>query len=267
MNPKSWLTQACQLRLVSSLALVGTFAGASDGAFSQIVPDGSLGAERSIVQPDDFDPQLDLITGGARRGINLFHSFQQFNVGEGRGVYFDNPSGIENILSRVTGGSRSEILGTLGILRSNVNLFLINPNGIIFGSNATLDINGSFVATTANTVQFDKQGFFNVSTPNSPPLLTVNPSAFLFNQVATGAITNQSLTGLKVPDGRSLLLVGGDVKLEGGQLQTPSGRVELGGLAAAGTIGLNLDGEKLRLSFPDGVARADVSLTHRCFEW
>ncbi len=71
------------------------------------------------------------------RGCNLFHSFQEFNVDEGRGVYFSNPDNIVNILSRVTGDNISQILGTLGVL-GNANLFLINPNGIVFGPNARL---------------------------------------------------------------------------------------------------------------------------------
>ncbi len=78
------------------------------------------------------------------RGANLFHSFREFNVEEGRSAYFTNPAPIENILSRVTGDNPSQILGKLGVL-GNANLFLINPNGIIFGQNASLDVRGSFV--------------------------------------------------------------------------------------------------------------------------
>ncbi|GAB4201719.1 MAG: hypothetical protein Fur006_54480 [Coleofasciculaceae cyanobacterium] len=99
---------------------------------AQIIPDETLGTERSRLTP--HNPSTERIEGGARRGANLFHSFQQFNVNEGRGAYFANPVGIENILSRVTGGNPSEILGTLGVL-GNANLFFLNPNGIIFGLN------------------------------------------------------------------------------------------------------------------------------------
>ncbi|WP_146195802.1 beta strand repeat-containing protein [Nostoc commune] len=55
--------------------------------------------------------------------------------------------------------------------------------------------------------------------------------------------------------------VGGDVNLEGGKLFVPNGRVELGGLAGEGTVGLNIDDKNLPLIFPDNVALADVSLT------
>ena len=232
-------------------------------AQSRIVPDSTLGAESSQVVPNFNGLPIEVINGGAIRGSNLFHSFEEFNVAEGRVAYFFSPTtSIQNILARVTGSNPSQIMGMLGIFgNSNPNLFLINPNGIIFGSDASLDVGGSFVATTANAIAFNNQGFFNASVPNLPPLLTVNPSAFLFNQIAAGTITNQSVEGLKVPNGRSLLLLGGEVKLEGGVLVAPGGRVELGGMAGTGTVGLNVDGNNLNSSFPDGETLADISLT------
>nr|WP_242063268.1 filamentous hemagglutinin N-terminal domain-containing protein [Nostoc sp. FACHB-892] len=235
---------------------MAAIAGDNEFALAQIVPDNTLGQESSVVISS---PNFELIDGGATRGANLFHSFEQFNVKEGGRAIFRNPNGIENIISRVTGGNRSEIFGRLGVLGS-ANVFLINPNGIIFGPNAQLNIGGSFLATTANAIGFGEQGLFGASAPNSPTLLTVNPSALLFNQIAK-SITNQSTTGLQLSANESLLLVGGDVNLEGGKLSVLNGRVELGGLAGEGTVVLNIDDKNLRLSFPDNVALADVSLT------
>ncbi|MBR8839469.1 MAG: filamentous hemagglutinin N-terminal domain-containing protein [Stigonema ocellatum SAG 48.90 = DSM 106950] len=259
---KSWLSRCWWLGMSCSLAIGGAIAN-WDNAKAQPILDATLGGERSVVTPNVVINGLtsDRIDGGAIRGSNLFHSFSEFNVGEGRGVYFTNPVGIQNILSRVTGKNPSNILGTLGVTGGNANLFLINPNGIIFGQNASLDVGGSFVATTANAIGFGKSGFFSASAPNVPLILTVNPSAFLFNQVANQPITNQSVAGLSVPAGASLLLLGGNVSLDGGTLQAQGGQVELGGLASSGTVGLNIDGNNLSLSFPDGVERADVSLT------
>ncbi|MDV2997617.1 MAG: hypothetical protein N4J56_007322 [Chroococcidiopsis sp. SAG 2025] len=70
------------------------------------------------------------------------------------------------------------------MIRANgaANLFLLNPNGIVVGQNAQLRIGGSFVASTADAIQFGEQGFFSATDPNAPPLLTVNPSAFLFTK-------------------------------------------------------------------------------------
>ena len=260
-----------QLRVLGWLAIVGAIAVPGERAYAQITPDNTLGAERSVVTPDVIQGKpSDRINGGARRGANLFHSFRDFNVREGRGAYFSNPNGVENIFGRVTGGSRSEIGGTLGV-SGEANLFLINPNGILFGSNASLDVKGSFVGTTADGIGFGDRGFFNATNPNAPSqLLTVNPAAFLFNQIAAQPIINRSVSpnsqnpeipdGLRVPTQESLLLVGGEVRLEGGSLRAPGGRIELGGLAAPGTVGLNIDGSDLSLSFPDSVALADVFL-------
>ncbi|NEO99206.1 MAG: S-layer family protein [Symploca sp. SIO2E9] len=269
MIAKNFLDQGLHLSLASSLTLVIAISAGNDSAFAQITPDGTLGAEASVVSP--VAPNIDNITGGAVRGSNLFHSFEQFNIGEGQEASFVTPTGIENILSRVTGGSISEILGILGVSGS-ANLFLINPNGIIFGQNANLNVNGSFVGTTANAIGFGEQGVFSASVPNAPsPLLTVNPSAFLFNQIAAQQRNSIEVRGsLAVPEDQSLLLLGGNVVpnseatgailIEGGILSVPGGRVELGAVAGSATVALSVNENNLELSYPDLVPRADISL-------
>ena len=101
-------------------------------------------------------------------------------------VYFANPTGIENILARVTGGHSSSIMGQLGVQGGNANLFLLNPNGIIFGSNASLDVKGSFVATTANGIRLANGDVFGANPSWALPnqILNVHPEALLFNQIA-----------------------------------------------------------------------------------
>ena len=230
-------------------------------ANGQIVPDETLGEESSTVRQDVIkDVDSDVIEGGATRGANLFHSFEDFNVEAGRGAYFANPDAIDNILSRVTGSNSSQILGTLGVL-GDANLFLINPNGIVFGENARLDVGGSFFASTADSLLFDNGFEFSGSNPEAPPLLTVNIPAGLGFRDDPGSIENQSVSedvGLQVPTGETFALIGGDVSFDGGKITAPGGRVELGGLTAAGTINLSDNGS---LTFPDGVTRADVSFS------
>ncbi|WP_445636221.1 Filamentous hemagglutinin FhaB/tRNA nuclease CdiA-like TPS domain-containing protein [Nostoc sp. DSM 114161] len=250
-------------------------------AQSNIIPDNTLGSDRSLVTPLDTTNNLpvDLIRGGAVRGVNLFHSFQEFNVSEGRATYFlVNNSNIQNILTRVTGKNPSEIFGTLGIISdSNPNLFLINPNGIIFGPNASLDVGGSFVATSANGVNLGQTGIFNASEPTKSNLLSIQPSALFFNAVnnqaeiinnsraratVLGSVLNgdpqRQISGLTVLDGKDLSLIGGNVTLDGGFIFAPGGRVELGGLTEPGIINLDATGWR----FPDNVARADISLAN-----
>ncbi len=217
-------------------------------AQSNIVPDNTLDSETSEVIPNIGATPNELITGGAQRGQNLFHSFREFNVAENRGAYFlvFDPS-IQNILARVTGNNRSDILGVLGtieinngnVFRSNANLFLMNPNGIVFGENARLDINGSFYATTANEIRFGNQGNFSTVNPQAPRALTVNPSALFFDAVAKqGEIVNRSIDGLEVLPGRTLGLVGGNILIEGGTLFASSGRIELGSVASNSLVNI-----------------------------
>jgi filamentous hemagglutinin family protein len=225
-------------------------------ATAQIVPDQTLGAESSRLE------NLTQVAGGAQRGGNLFHSFSQFNIAEGDRVDFVTPVGIQNILTRVTGGT-SNIFGTLAV-GGTANLFLMNPNGIVFGPNASLNIGGSFIATTANAVRLGNVGLFSASQPQSSVLLSIQPDALPFNQINPQAeIVNRSRSGLVLANGNSAALVGGNIKFDGGILAAPGGTIELGGLAAPGTIGLNLNGNDLSLSFPEGVRKADVSLINR----
>lgn len=226
---------------------------------AQIIPDTTLPVNSRITPQNNTS----IIEGGTQAGSNLFHSFGQFSIPTGNAAFFNNAVNIQNIISRVTGGSISNIDG---ILRANgtANLFIINPNGVIFGPNAALNIGGSLAVSTANAIQFGNQGFFSATQPNSPPLLTVNPSAFLFNQITPGNIVVQGQTGRisQVAADRSLILLGGDILINGGTLDAQGGRVELGGLAKVGTVGLNFDNNNLSLVFPPQVEKADIQLSN-----
>jgi filamentous hemagglutinin family protein len=235
-----------QLTLISSLAVSGTFALSECCALAQIKEDGTLGTNSSIVTPSLINgQQTDQIDGGAIHGKNLFHSFEQFSVLTGNTAYFNNAVNIENIITRVTGKSISNIDG---ILRANgtANLFLINPNGIIFGPNASLNIGGSFVASTASSLNFADGTKFSATDPQTTPLLTVSVPVGLQFGATPATIRNQSQAspggainnlkapvGLEVLPGKTLALVGGDLVLEGGNLTAKGGRIELG------SVGLN----------------------------
>jgi filamentous hemagglutinin family protein len=227
---------------------------------AEIKPDSTLGNEPSLVKQNvDIQGTIgNLIEGGAVRGANLFHSFSEFNITDGQRVYFSNPTGIENILTRVTGKNRSEILGTLGVL-GNANLFLINPNGIFFGQNARLDVGGSFVGSTADSFVFDNGFFFSAKNPQPVPLLTINVPLGLQYQNNSGSIQVQG-SGLFKPSGKTIALVGGNVSLDNANLRVPAGRVELGGVSGEGIVEFSRDSDNLRLNFPESLTKADILL-------
>jgi len=243
-------------------------------AYGQISSDGTLPTNVTGADGRNFT-----IDGGAQVGGNLFHSFRDFSVPTGGEAFFNNGADINNIINRVTGGNFSNIDG---LLRANgaANLFLINPAGIVFGPNARLDIGGSFMGTTASGLLFADGAEFGVLDGSGTPLLTVNQPVGLQFRGNEGGIVNRSVhvdgtgarVGLRVPDGQSLSLISGGgaiapqnaggLSLEGGIITATGGRVELGALAGAGTVGLNDDGS---VTFPQGVPRSDVSLTNGGF--
>jgi filamentous hemagglutinin family protein len=95
------------------------------------------------------DYQITQDVGKLENG-NLFHSFGRFNINSTESATFSGSAGIKNIISRVTGGQASTIDGVLRSTISGANVFFLNPAGIIFGENASLDVQGSFHASTAD---------------------------------------------------------------------------------------------------------------------
>ncbi|MEG4070354.1 filamentous hemagglutinin N-terminal domain-containing protein [Microcoleus sp. Pol11C2] len=250
-------------------------------AIAQIIPDNSLGAESSRTVPDTINNlPSDRIEGGATRGVNLFHSLQQFNVGEGRGAYFANPNGIANIFTRVTGGNPSNILGVLGV-QGNANLFLLNPKGIVFGPNARLDLRGSFLASSADSVVFDNGEQFSSSNPDSVPLLNVNIPIGLNFRENPGKIINSSAApalnlpqlpagippifnnmGLAVAPGQTLALVGGDIELNQGSVTASTGQILLGSVASPGMVGLGATPFGLSLNYDKISNLGNIEMTN-----
>ncbi|WP_044210290.1 beta strand repeat-containing protein [Coleofasciculus chthonoplastes] len=191
---------------------------------AQLIPDNTLGTEASIITPQGV---RDLIEGGAKRGSNLFHSFTEFNVSLDQQVYFANPEGIANILTRVTGDNRSNIFGTLGV-DGNANLFLLNPNGILFGVDAKLDVAGSFVASTADGIQLGNDGVFRATNPQNSQLLAIQPGVLFLDALRQQQAEIRNQGQLSVEPGQTLTLAG-DRVISTGSLTAPGGTIQVFG--------------------------------------
>ncbi|BDM78813.1 two-partner secretion domain-containing protein [Acaryochloris marina] len=197
------------------------------------------------------------ISGGSLRGNNLFHSFSDFGVNSGSVATFIDP-GVVNIFSRITGANKSNIDGLIRVSGGNGNLYILNPNGFVFGKNASLDLSGSFIASSANSVQFGNQGFLNIAT-NQISNLTINPSALIYDQA--GKAINVNGAQLTVNDNQNLLLLGGEVNISNGaSLGAFGGRIEIGGLDKPGAIRLNPN-RGFSLQYVNGTSLSNISIS------
>ncbi|MGP0593213.1 two-partner secretion domain-containing protein [Nitrospira sp. T9] len=182
------------------------------------------------------------ITGGTRpgNGSNLFHSFDKFNVGATGVANFLNDSGnpTTNILSRVTGSDASNILGkiqTEGF--GNANLFLMNPAGIVFGKNATLNVGGGAYFTTADYVRLADGVQFTAMPSAQDVLLSVAPvAAFGFLDTNAGGTISVNGSELSVGDGQTLSLVGEDLTIGNSALSAQGGQIAIASVASPGEV-------------------------------
>lgn len=208
--------------------------GLGQAIHAQITPDSTLST--TVTSTDDLNFTIE---NGDTAGTNLFHSFDEFSVPTNGSAIFNNATDIENIFSRVTGSNISNIAGLIQA-NDTANLFLINPNGIVLGSGAKLNIGGSFFATTAESIVFEDNVAFSAANAQDTPLLSINGLIGLqFGETANPIALNQNT--LTVNPGESFGLLGGNIDLTGSTVTTEGGYVVLGSVAPNSTVALDSD--------------------------
>ncbi|MBW4434192.1 MAG: filamentous hemagglutinin N-terminal domain-containing protein [Pelatocladus maniniholoensis HA4357-MV3] len=261
------------LFVILPLVSLGWLASINTVRAQEVSSDGSLSTTvtKTVTNSNDLNFTIE---NGNRAGGNLFHSFSQFSVPNGGSAVFQNPVDVQNIISRVTGGSISNIDG---LIRANgsANLFLINPAGIAFGPNASLSIGGSFFATTANSLLFGDGVEFSATNLATPPVLTVNIPIGLRFRDNPGSIQVQgdgrglrsttdlidTTDGLRVQPDKTLALVGGNISLEGATLKTAGGRIELGSVAGEGQVSLTPINKGFSLGYDAATNLGNIQLS------
>lgn len=211
---------------------------------TRVVRDGTLGPGAGVQPgfvdtPTGIEVQVDESLG-LRSGESLFHSFQAFDVGAGDGVHFSADPGRETsrVISRVTGGDPSNIFGQLRSSVPGADLYLLNPSGVVFGAGASLDVDGSFYAASADRLDLGDEGFFSAR-PDTPSVLrAAPPSAFGFFEGNAGRVSADGAS-LVVPEGEALWLAGSEAAAGGSGLATslsaPGGGVVLVGAGPEGS--------------------------------
>jgi len=216
------------VNLESRIATAQQITAANDGTGTIVTQNGN-----------QFD-----INGGTHSGLNQFHSFEQFGLDAGQIANFISHPQTNNILARVIGGAPSVINGLIQVTGGNSNLYLMNPAGVIFGTNASLNVPGDFTTTTATGISFDGDNWFNAYGDNNYQNLTGTPSQFAFDWTQPGSIINAG--ELAVKTGKDLNLIAGTV-INTGQLNAPGGKITVAAVPGESVVRISKEGQLLSL--------------------
>ena len=201
---------------------------------ADIVLDGTLGHSGPLSGPK-FAIGAEL---GQQHGGNLFHSFSHFDIHLGESATFSGPNTVKNVISRVTGGTASDINGLLRSSIPNADFYFMNPAGVMFGEYAQLDVQGAFHVSTADYLRLGDGGQFDAVQPNNSLLTVAPPTAFGFLDPNYAPISVRG-SELRVPDTQTLSVIAGDINLTQGSLHAPAGRIHLASIASAGEVSVN----------------------------
>ena len=247
MNPTCLFHFFIQAKLVILLLMaVCQLCWAAGG----IVTDGTVGPVKSFIGSNVDIPE----NFGSRHGGNLFHSFAEFNIKNNQAVTFkDNENTrTDNIISRVTGGSNSNINGALNVSTGDkTNFYLINPNGIIMGSGSEVNVPGSIHLSTADTIKLKDGNVYSAVNPQpaANTLSNAPPAAFGFLGSSTknnGLFKMDSSKLFSFNNVKTFDVVAGKILIQKGEINSFNldSDVELRLISLKGTAEISLETNK-----------------------
>ena len=217
-----------------ALGLVISVQVAAEG----IATDGTIGAAQVLNGTNVLIPQ----TLGKTAGNNLFHSFSDFNINTGQTVTFTGNDNLQNVISRVTGDNKSVIDGILQSKVGNADFYFINPNGITFNSNASVDVPAAFHVTTADKMDFGKNGgVFYANLSKKSQLSSDSPVAlgFLVTSKVNNGLIDFNAAQITLQKAQTMDLVAGNITVENGaNVKSETGEIRLVAMQEEGTASL-----------------------------
>ena len=213
----------------------------ASSSWSQIVTDGSVGRATSLSGPNYAIPtSLGKLNGN---GTALLQSFSKFNLSAGQSATFTSTSArLKTIIARVTGGSMSSIDGALTSLAPNADLYFLNPNGVVIGPHASINVPAGFFVSTADRLNFADGTSIPISASPVGNLSAASVQSFGFLGAQVGDIVVQgrdakSSSALGSLSG-ALTLVGGNVSIADTQIYVnatgaQSGRIFIAAVGSA----------------------------------
>ena len=228
------IVQFCQVLFYLFISVCGVlWTGNGRG---QMARDGSLGQTPGSLSGPNYT--IDVQNAAQQiRGNNLFHSFSEFNVNTGQTATFTGPNSIGNIINRVTGQNLSNLDGAINSRAAmpNANLFLMNPNGLVVGPNASFNVGGSIHLSTADYVRMGDGAQFFANLAKQSTLSSAPVTAFGFlGEHSTGPITVQAGSPIAAGEGKSVSLVGGDISISGRTITAPGGQINVASITGVG---------------------------------
>jgi filamentous hemagglutinin family protein len=211
-----------------------------------IATDGTLGSAAHVISPPNSVADVEIKqNAGVTVGHNLFHSFSKFNIESGQTVTFkeNTVNFLDNVISRVTGGARSEINGILqSTLGGHADFYLISPSGVIFGKDANINVPASFHVSTADELNF-KDGFkFKAGLYTENELSAAAPSAFGFlgTSIANNGLLEVNGSNLQAKSEQHIDFTAVNVTVKNNALlSAPNGQIRIAAIHGQNSISID----------------------------